>query len=284
MFQYALYLKLKKMGRLVKFDDVTTYKLDNARPIQLAVFGITYPRASEEEIRDITDSHMDMGSRIKRRFTGRQSLEYVEKDGCFDPEILDVRDAYLVGNFQSEKYFADIRDDVMSAFRFDPMLFSDATKDMKRRIAEESEEPVCIHVRRGDYLKADRVYGGICTEDYYRTAMKYMQEHHPGCVFYLFTDDVHWADFFVEEHSDMKVVPVTCSEAYTGYQDMYLISRCRHHIIANSTFSWWGWWLRKIRDGEVIAPAKWLNNGKCADILTDDMIRIDGRGEILGRI
>ena len=283
MFQYALYLKLKKLGRTVKFDDETTYALDNARPIQLAVFGLSYPSASDSEIRDITDSYMDLSSRLRRRFTGRHSLEYFEKDGRFDPHILEMKDGYLVGNFQSEKYFIDIRDDVYSAFRFDTLTFSDAAKDMKKRILESSGDPVCIHVRRGDYLTSNRVYGGICTDAYYNAAMEYMRERHPGCVFYLFTDDSYWAESFVESHSDMEVVPVTFSEEYTGYQDMYLISRCRHHIIANSTFSWWGWWLRRERDGEVIAPSRWLNNDRCADILTDEMIRIDGKGGIVGR-
>lgn len=280
MFQYALYLKLKSLGRTVRFDDVTTYRLDNARPIQLAVFGLTYPRATDEEIRDITDSFMDLSNRIRRRFTGRKSLEYYEKDGCFDPKILEMRDGYLIGNFQSEKYFEDIRDDVRSAFRFDDLNFSDETRDMKRRIRSEKGEPVCIHVRRGDYLKSDNVYGGICTDAYYEAAMNYMRERHPGCVFYLFTDDSRWADTFVESHREMGVVPVTCSEEYTGYQDMYLISYCRHHIIANSTFSWWGWWLRKEKGGEVIAPSRWLNNGRCADIFTPGMIRMNEQGII----
>ena len=80
MFQYALYLKLCSMGREVKFDDITEYELDNARPVMLWAFGLTYPRADQEEINKITDGFLNLSHRIRRKLFGRKSLEYQEKD------------------------------------------------------------------------------------------------------------------------------------------------------------------------------------------------------------
>ena len=88
MFQYALYLKLKKLGREVKFDDETSYELDNARPIQLAVFGITYPRATRQEVTDMRDSSPLWRDRIRRKLHGRNLKQYTEEDYSFDEHVL----------------------------------------------------------------------------------------------------------------------------------------------------------------------------------------------------
>lgn len=102
MFQYALYLKLCSMGREVKFDDITEYELDNARPVMLWAFGLTYPRADQEEINKITDGFLKLSHRIRRKLFGRKSLEYQEKNCNYDPQVLQRDPAYLTGYFQSE--------------------------------------------------------------------------------------------------------------------------------------------------------------------------------------
>ena len=89
MFQYALYLKLRAMGREVKFDDVTEYRVPDARPIMLWVFGISYPKASAVEINQITDGFLKLSHRIRRKLFGRKSLEYHERDCNFDRQVLD---------------------------------------------------------------------------------------------------------------------------------------------------------------------------------------------------
>ena len=88
---------------------------------------------------------------------------------------------------------------------------------------------------------------------------------------------------FMGRHKDIPMHSVKCSTEYTGYLDMYLMSKCKGHIIANSSFSWWGAWLCSDSQKEVIAPKVWLNNGKCADIHTDDMILIDKGGIIFDK-
>lgn len=281
MFQYATYLKLKKLGRVVKFDDVETYKLDNARPIQLSVFGITYPRATEEEVILMRDSSMKIKDRIRRKLFGRQLKDYYEVDYSYDENVLKVDDSYLVGYFQTEKYFEDIADEVKAAFTFREDVLTDEVREAASEI-EKIENSVSIHIRRGDYLEpgAADVFGGVCTDEYYDASIEYMLKEKPDCTFYLFTNDSVWADFFINNHPGADIRAVKGQTEYTGYLDMYLMTRCRHHIVANSSFSWWGAWLSKDESGITIGPKKWFNNGHCKDTHTAKMIVIDENGNL----
>ena len=281
MFQYAMYLKLKKLGKEVKFDDVATYSLDNARPIQLAVFDISYPRATKEEITIMRDSSPALKDKIRRKLKGRKLKQYIENNYCYDKDIYELDDTYLIGYFQSEKYFEDIRDQVKKAFVFRQDLITDMTAEIQKEV-ESHENSVSIHVRRGDYLSGngEDLYSDICTDDYYSGSIDYILEKYENAVFYLFTNDQIWADFFINIHPNADIRVVRGNTEYTGYLDLYLMSRCRHHIVANSSFSWWGAWISPL-EGETIAPAKWLNNDYCSDINTKDMVKINPAGEVV---
>ena len=279
MFQYALYLKLKKLGREVKFDSTSSYIRDNARPIHLAVFNIQYPAATKEELIEMTDSSMLLKDRIRRKLKGSKSKEYREEGFGYDPVVLTQDPAYLVGTFQSELYFQDMKEQIREAFRFDQSVMQQETLAMKDTI--KSTTSVSIHVRRGDYLNAEEVYGEICTDAYYDGAIKYMLEKYPDATFYLFTNDLTWADFFVNARPFANIVVVKDNTEYTGYLDMYLMKHCKHNIIANSSFSWWAAWLNSNREKTVIAPAKWLNSAECKDIYTDEMTLFDCEGRLV---
>ena len=279
MFQYALYLKLKKLGREVKFDSTSSYIRDNARPIQLAVFNIQYPEATKEELIEMTDSSMLLKDRIRRKLKGRKSKEYREEGFGYDPVVLTQDPAYLVGTFQSELYFQDMKEQIREVFRFDQSVMQQETLAMKDTI--KSTTSVSIHVRRGDYLNAEEVYGEICTDAYYDGAIKYMLEKYPDATFYLFTNDLTWADFFVNARPFANIVVVKDNTEYTGYLDMYLMKHCKHNIIANSSFSWWAAWLNSHQEKTVIAPAKWLNSAECKDICTDEMTLFDSEGRLV---
>lgn len=286
MFQYALYLKLKAMGREVKFDDSSEYKLANARPIMLWVFGIDYPQATEDEINKITDGFMCISHRIRRRIFGRKTMEYMENTCNFDSAILTKERAYLTGYFQSEKYFADIESEVRRAFTFQPVIFNGMDEKLKQEVIAYREQidnslAVSIHVRRGDYLENSEVYGGNCTPQYYEAAIRRMKELFPAAIFFVFSNDDEWIKHWCKEQETMHgmhFVPVTGTPEELGYLDMYLMSRCRHHVIANSSFSWWGAWLNERPDKKVIAPARWFNNQNCYDIYTREMIKISSKG------
>ncbi len=200
MFQYALYLKLVSLGKEVKFDDVTEYELDNARPIMLSVFGIDYPKASREELVELTDASMDFLSRVRRKIFGRKSGEYHEASADYDETVLEKEHAYLCGCFQSERYFKDIEYKVREAYRFRNVVVPEEIRGgietYERQIGESLS--VSIHIRRGDYLDAADVYGGICTDAYYNQAIRYMIKKYENPSFFVFTNDTFWAEKWCE--------------------------------------------------------------------------------------
>ena len=289
MFQYALYLKLKSMGKEVKFDDVNEYRHDNARPIMLWAFGIDYPKATQDEINKITDGFLYLSHRIRRKLFGRRSLEYSEKDCNFDEQVLQKDPAYLTGYFQSEQYFADVTETVREAFTFQPVIFEKCSKDLKTKLFAyqkevESCRAVSLHIRRGDYLENSEVYGGNCTPEYYEKAILLMKERFPEAVFYVFSNDDAWAKGWCERQEKKygsRFEAVMGVPEEMGYLDMELMSRCKHHIVANSSFSWWGAYLNPDKEKCVIAPARWFNNQDCRDIYTKNMIKITADGECL---
>lgn len=282
MFQYALYLKLRAMGKEVKMDDFTEYEGREARPLSLWAFGIEYDRASREELCRMTDGFMDPVSRIRRKLFGRKSLEYMEKDCNFDPEILNRDPAYLTGYFQSEKYFADIEEKVRRAFCFSERIWEGIPTQLLERIRSYEQQiktamAVSVHIRRGDYLQNEEAYGGICTEQYYKTAIEYVRKRQQDASFFVFTNDPDYAGEWILKNFGQekeRFVLIEGTQEENGYLDLYLMSLCRHHILANSSFSWWGAYLNPSREKMVIVPHKWFGNQECRDIYMENMIRI----------
>lgn len=265
MFQYALYLYFQTKGVEVKIDDTTEYVHEKKRKPQLGIFGIRYERATPEEICHWTDSYMDPVSRVRRKLFGRQTRLFMDSSR-FEPQVLQMEDGYLYGWWQSEKYFKEVEDKVRDAFTLPGELVTGKNKSCELRIA--ACESVGVHIRRGDYLEADELYGGICSKEYYARAMEIMRREFPGCHFFLFTNDPGWA----EKHMAGEDVTVAeeNDEAH-GYLDMYLMSRCKHTIIANSSFSWWAAWLNANPGKKIIAPSRWVNGREMPDIYTEEM-------------
>ncbi len=275
MFQYALYKSLKKRGKEVKIDEVTGFENDKLRTPVLSGWGAEYEKASKKEIVDITDSRMDIFSRIRRKLTGRKTHRIDEESGIFDPRILEVEEAYLVGYWQSEKYFPD--SEVVAELR---ETFEKRPQDIMKDSASWSTlqqveccESVSLHIRRTDYIDAEHVHiHHICTEKYYKDAIDKVRKEYPGAVFFIFTDDKEWCK---SHFRGPKFFTVELSEdENTDIAEMLLMSRCKHHIIANSSFSWWAAWLNDNPGKMVIAPEKWINNKAMDDIYTDRMIKV----------
>ena len=266
MFQYALYLQLKVLGKNVKIDDVTEYEGKDARPIRLSVFGAGYATPTETEMNCLTDSYLDVVSKIRRKLTGRQTAAYVEKSQLFDPEVLKKERAYLIGCWQSEKYFKNIKEQVREAFTFRNIKLSSKMQEYESQM--QSKNSVSLHIRRGDYLQVSDVYGGICTEEYYTKAMKYMEDAVLDCHFFVFTNDPAWVK---EHYKQSNITIVEGNDEDAGYIDMYLMTKCKHYILANSSFSWWGCYLNPSKEKIVIAPTQWFRGRDCRDVYTEEM-------------
>ena len=281
MFQYALYKQLTGMRKTVKMDDEAGFREDAQRNPALAAFGIAYERASRQEIEEMTDSSMAFTARVRRKLFGRQRRAYFEENKCFQPKIFDWDDIYLEGYWQSEKYFRDVGILLKKEFSLESVR---RNRDNGYGLSEEAErylnrieqgESVSIHVRRGDYLLPQNqdLFGNICTDMYYENAVKKMMESRPDCTFYLFTNDNQWAAERLRERKDFPIVLVELP-GNRDYETLMLMSRCRHNILANSSFSWWASYLNDNPDKQVIAPAEWMNGWDCSDIYRADMIRI----------
>ena len=300
MFQYALYMKLKSLGREVKFDDINEYRHDNAKPIMLSVFRANVPRATWDEINEFTDGSMKYSARLRRKLFGRRAMEYIE-EGFYDPKVLSFESMYLRGGFQSEKYFEDIADEVREIYQFPeletmhlPEKLYQVTKECLEQI--ENTMSVSVHMRRSDSRPDEELYEGICTEQYYEAAVRYVQERYPDAVFYIFSNEPKWVKGWVDnlianriteemsaeekEELQKKFVMVEANTEYTGYLDMQLMTRCKHNIISNSSFSWWGAWLNENPNKLVISPDRWKNDVESDDIYTKGMVLINAKGRV----
>lgn len=297
MFQYALYLQLKNLGKEVRIDDVAGFAGDNKRTPALAVFGIEYDRPTKRELEQMLDSSMLPWQRVRRKLFGRNRKSYFEENKLYHPEVLTWDDIYLEGYWQTEKYFASIADQVKNVYDLDVLwqyvrrqerrapgsvLQDECGNGGKRKSLDDwlsyisTVESVGIHVRRGDYLMPEHrdLYGGICTEAYYREAMRVVKDEHPGCVFFLFTNDKEWAYTLADAEDGQNAVEIVDPAEEDDYAELVLMSRCKHNILANSSFSWWASYLNRNDDKIVIAPDRWLNGWDCRDIYREDMRRI----------
>jgi hypothetical protein len=264
LFQYAA-------GRRIAHNNDTTLKLDiswfekeSPRRYTLNHFNIIENIASSREISLLKMSDNNplniargLAERLKPYYK-RSTIR--EKFYQFDPRILDVGpDAYLDGYWQSEKYFKDISEIIRREFTFK----HEPEKEnacLARHILET--ESVGIHIRRGDYAcnpTINQVHG-LCSLGYYSRAIEKLTDEISKPNFFVFSDDPQWARENLElAHPAMFVINNSNDK---GYEDLRLLSLCKHHIIANSSFSWWGAWLSNNKDKMVFAPAKWFNSGE----------------------
>ena len=163
-----------------------------------------------------------------------------------------VDDSWLCGYWQSERYFAHAAD----AIRADLTLrgVSPVTAALERRI-RAMPFPVAVHVRRGDYadVESTRRYHGLQPPEYYQAAIEQIRSAHPRAQFVFFSDDPLWVAANLAP--DISIL-VTENGRERPSEDLHLMTCCRAHIIANSSFSWWGAWLGA--SDIVIAPARWF--------------------------
>jgi hypothetical protein len=196
-----------------------------------------------------------VSQREYRRLLARHIVATVEEPSLrFEPTLLTAPDACdYHGYFQSELYFAEFADDVRPLFA---LQSTDAAGDWPQRIAACPTDVVAVHVRRGDYLKNPAVFANIFTTDYYARADQLMSTllGRPYLLL-VFSDDIPWCMANPLFPAERQVVYVSGNDAST---DIYLQSLCNHHIIANSSFSWWGAWLATGEGQQVIAPATWF--------------------------
>jgi hypothetical protein len=175
------------------------------------------------------------------------------------PKLRDIdRPSYLMGYWQSEKYFEDFEQIIRTDFSFKEELNGENLETCGRM---QDCNSVSLHVRRGDYVTnalTSKVLT-VCPIDYYRNAIMYIAERVASPRFFVFSDDMNWV------RDNLKIpFPAEYIDRNRGtrsYIDMQLMSLCGHQIIANSSFSWWGAWLNQRPGKVIVAPRNWFCNG-----------------------
>lgn len=274
MFQYAL-LKNLEVKRKNVLADLESYQRIGVMKFQLSeVFpNIKLEVCTQEQKKRILEKNLCGGKGGKKFIIYKEITSLLpEKKKVADMSLMDVTGGFITGMHQSYKFSEHIREELLESFEFNKQH-----EDKLKRMAEsiEKENAVSVHVRRGDYTSKNNeaCYGNICTEEYYKNAIKYMKEKVKDCKFYFFSDNIEE----IKKYSEMNnavYIEKSMFDAYEDWYDMYLMSVCKHNIIANSTFSWWGAWLNQHDDRIVVAPHKWINTCDYQDIYPKEWIQI----------
>lgn len=260
LFQFALCRKLEALGREVRIDTGLFERKIETR--ELSELAGNFQAAPMQDVKRLCDYKTTPFAYLRRGLGLRKRTEIKEQNE-FMEEVFRVTDAYLDGYWQNEDYFRDIRDDILNFVRF-----PDPKEDgLSAEIC--SGETVSVHIRRGDYLQNEKMYGNICTEEYYKKAIERVNNIISHPVFYFFSDDIEW----VKQRFQGKAYRFIENTDQKPERDLLLMSRCRHNIIANSSYSWWGAWLNQNTKKTVIAPARWRNDS-CYNPACKEWIKI----------
>lgn len=236
---------------------------ETPRPLELTRYPVTLRLATADE----QHRWALLRSRWARHLGPLLPLRLVREQGVgVNQAVLSAGcNTYLSGFWQSEAYFADIRATLLRELTpIEPPGPEDS--DLIDRIRQSTA--VSVHVRRGDYVTSASAsaFHGLCTLGYYHQAVQRVADQIHSPTLFVFSDDPEWAR--ANLHLPFPTHYVAHNPPEKAFQDLRLMTLCRHHILANSSFSWWGAWLSQTADGLVIAPEPWF----AADLPTPDLI------------
>ncbi|CAH1662237.1 putative O-antigen biosynthesis glycosyltransferase WbnK [Hyphomicrobiales bacterium] len=254
MFQYAAGRALALRNRTGLAIDRSAFMDYTVHAYALDFFVLEAPAASASDL----PASPGAGNRLSRLLPWRRPVRHVVEQGLrFDPAVAaQSGNVYLDGYWQSEQYFSDFSDILRKDFRFRHAPSPTNAEFLKRAGADNT---VSIHIRRGDYVTNPNALAvhGTCSPAYYEKAITTLaKECGSPLVGFVFSDDHAWAHENIR--LPIETVHVEGNAADKAYEDMRIMAACRHHVIANSTFSWWGAWLDPRPDSRVIAPARWF--------------------------
>jgi hypothetical protein len=271
MFQYAFaYSLFRQKNYKVKLD-VNGFETYDLREYELNLFNTSLKIAEQDEIDNIKYKNENLVQtligKIKRQGKVLSDSYYKEAHFNFDENAYKKADGtYFEGYWQSERYFLNYREDLLKEFTLKKELHA-KSKDYENEINEV--QSVSLHIRRGDYVTNTHTNSvhGTCSLEYYKNAVKEIETKVEDPHFFIFSDDLAWA----KDHLEFidKVTFVELDKTTPDHEEMILMSLCKHNIIANSSFSWWGAWLNQNDDKMVIAPKKWFAD---ETINTNDLI------------
>lgn len=278
MFQYAIARNLaEKNGDILKLDifEFDTYP---DRTYSLYPFNIQNNIASLKEVNRFGVRHLQVWKKVIHKMLFNLEIGkkgYIkEKKFGFDPAILQLSgDIYLDGFWQSEKYFKDIENIIRKEFTFNSNI-SNSHSDLQEKI--ECSNSIGIHFRRGDYAfkSSASIKFGICSNAYYQKAINSIVAVIKNPLFIVFSDDAKWVkNNFIIKHPNIFISDVIPNNS--DWNELMLMSYCKHNIISNSSFSWWAAWLNKNKKKIVIAPSPWFNiNRSESDLIPGNWFKL----------
>jgi hypothetical protein len=288
MFQYAVGRHLAIINRTELYLDISDYAQYPDRYYALDCFNIKAQVATEQVLEDFR-SYPDKLTALQRlwqyRLLGHRHIEQSEPHFHFSENIIRQYNSsvYLSGYWQTEQYFKAIEATVRQDFRFAKPM-NPLTEQAAGQIMGTGA--VSIHIRRGDFVtnQTSNQFHGVCDLGYYQQSIDFIANKITSPTFFIFSDEPDW----VAENLkiDYPCHLIGHNQGSDSYQDLYLMSLCQHHIIANSSFSWWGAWLNPSPSKLVIAPKFWLNPHSrwfaemkidTKDILPKEWIKIDNQ-------
>ena len=280
MFQYALAIVMDSNGIPTKIS-VNDYLLNRHHYgfELLKAFNVPIPIRDRMKVYVVNKSRqvfVDINWVYVRRLISKlfmttkcifnETMEY-----SFDERVFEQENSLLIGTWQCFKYFETQEDLIREVFNFkkpiDPLNLK-LSKEIK------SVNAIAVHVRRGDFLNPGMSNRRIIIDlkDYYQNAFDIMNNTVENPVFYVFSDEISGAK---QNLKGENVKFISHNSGSNSYLDMYLMSLCKHFVIANSTFSWWAAWLAENKKKKVIIPSPWIKGSKCKGLYPKDWIVLE---------
>ncbi len=282
MFQYTLgrviSLQNNDMLKLDISDFAGNPGIDTSREYELGAFNIPAIFASKSEIQKLGKPNKiihTLNKYLPLHLEEYPRSRIAEKGHGYQPEIRTVTgDVYVDGYWQTEKYYKGYEKVIRQDFSRRARPTSTKNKLLRHQI--EGCSSVSIHVRRGDYVTnpTAHAFHDTCDIGYYRRAMKHVERYVKNPTYFVFSDDSEWAaKNIVSSH---KTVYISHNTGHAAHEDMRLMASCKHNIIANSSFSWWGAWLNDSHGKIVIAPKQWFRDKKTStkDLIPTTWVRL----------
>ena len=267
LFQYAVGRALALHHRLPLKLDLTIFKTYKLHRYLLDQFAIQADIATEDEIIKLKGRNNVLFSALRKAgLVKRKSYLKEKRSSYFDASVFKNDDVYLDGYWQNELYFSDIREELLR-----DLTSISSISDLGVFYMEgiKKSNSVSLHVRRGNYLNLENF--NVLDIDYYMKAVEYIRKNVEKPTFYIFSDDLEWCKNSLGFLDNCIFVDSTKTEI----DDLKLMSFCKHNIIANSSFSWWGAWLNQNCKKTVIAPKGWLlNDPGSSNVILSDWVKM----------
>lgn len=282
MFQYATAKSMSIRNNDTFKLDISFYSKQDLRKFELNLLKIEENIPSIEEINKLRGKEGILYKIRKRlKIRNKKPVSYKadslllnsakNTENIFEEEIFLLKEnLYLDGYWQSENYFKDVRDDIIKEFTPKDSISENAKIYLE---SINNENSVSLHVRRGDYIDNSmfKESGLIVTQlDYYKNAIKYLNKKVENPKYFIFSDDITWC----KENFDFLDNKIFIDNTKSAIDDMVLMSKCKHNIIANSTFSWWSAWLNIYDKKIVVVPKIWYKTNLDLHLAPKEWIKL----------